>query len=256
MLGFFRAAVLALGTLSCGSAFADTVSLFTNQYSDYISQLGGDGGEFTAITGAYSFSTSKAGLTSLGYVANTIGQANGEYGFETFCLQQTVNFKTGTSYAYTTTDSFAPNGPLTKGVAWLYDQFATGVLNGYNYTTASVRTTDSAELQSAIWYLQGETPYNGYTASTIGNDPFIADVLTQFTSLSNAEASDPAGGYNVAVMALTYGNTPAQDQLILIPPGQGSGSVPDGGSTVGLLGLALAGLALVRRKLPLSFVRS
>jgi len=151
-----------------------------------------------------------------------------------FCLQQTVNFKTGTSYAYTTTDSFAPNGPLTKGVAWLYDQFATGVLNGYNYTTASVRTTDSAELQSAIWYLQGETPYNGYTASTIGKRPLHrgrADSV--YLALETRRPAIRRADINVAVMALTYGNTPAQDQLILIPPGQGSGSVPDGGSTVG-----------------------
>jgi hypothetical protein len=243
------AALLLTAFLFAASASADTVTLYTNQYSDFVSQLGGDGGEFTAITGAYSSPTSKSALLSLGYTNSTILQAAGQYGFETFCLQQTVTVKAGSPYTYTTTDTFSPNGPLTQGVAWLYDQFATGVLSGYNYTNASARTTDAAELQAAIWYLQGETPYNGYTGSTITGDPFISDVITQFTSLTNAEAADVIGGYNVAVMALADGSKPGQNQLILIPPGQGIGSVPDSATTLGLLAASFASLLVLRRKL-------
>jgi hypothetical protein len=255
------AAMLVITTALSRTASAnDTVTLYTNSNSDYVSQLGGYGGEFTAITGDYSLPTTdgatvgEAELKSLGYVANTISTAGStsEYGFDTFCIQQTVTYHAGTQYYYSTSDTFTPDGPLSAGVAWLYEQFATGVLSGYAYTTGS-RPTSSAELQSAIWYLQGETPYNGYTTSTISSDPFIVDVVSQFGTLTKAEAADAAGGYDVAVMDLTSGNngtgTAEQDQLILIPGGQGSGSVPDGGTTVCFLGLVFAALAFLRHRL-------
>lgn len=247
---------LALLTASIGaSAMADdTVKIYTNSLSDYVSQLGGYGGEFTAITGKYSSATSTTALTTLGYVVGkTISTAGGEYGFDTFCLQQTVSVYNGSSEYYEEKNTLNPDGPyLTVGAAYLYMEFATGALPTADYTSATV----CAEIQNAIWYLQGEPMYNSYTTS---NDPFLEStglVVSKFGSLTSAEAADSLGGYGVEVMALTTGNngtgTPLQDQLILTggPTGNGGGNpLPDGGMTVSFLGIALAGIALIRRKL-------
>jgi VPDSG-CTERM motif len=245
-------AMALLATAFATSARAnDTVEIFTNSNSDYVSQLGGYGGEFTAITGSFSSATSTTALTNLGYVVGkSISTANGEYGFDTFCVQETVQVYTGSKDYYKETNTFTPDGPLTVGAAWLYAQFATGKLPTADYTSA----TDCAEIQNAIWYLQGETMYNGYTTS---NDPFLAtNIISQFGTLTAAKAADSLGGYGVEIMALTTGNngtgTALQDQLILTggPTGTGPGTpIPDAGATVGLLGIALAGLSLVRRKL-------
>jgi hypothetical protein len=247
------ACVLVTAGLVASASADDTVKIYTNSYSDYVSQLGAYGGEFTAITGNYSSATSTSKLTALGYVVGkTISTAGGEYGFDTFCLQQTVNVYNGHTEYYEETNTLNPDGPnLTVGAAWLYSQFATGALPTADYTSATV----AAEIQNAIWYLQGETMYNGYTTT---NDPFLAtNIIGKFGTFAKAEAADSLGGYGVEVMALNTGNngsgTCLQDQLILT--GQGNNGnpthLPDGGMTVGLLGIALAGLALVKRKFAL-----
>jgi hypothetical protein len=242
---------LVTAGLVASAAADDTVKIYTNSYSDYISQLGAYAGEFTAITGNYSSATSTSKLTALGYVVGkTISTAGGEYGFDTFCLQQTVDVNNGHTEYYEETNALHPDGPnLTVGAAWLYSQFATGALPSADYTSATV----AAEIQNAIWFLQGETMYNGYTSS---NDPFLStNIIGKFGSFTSAEAADSLGGYGVEVMALNTGNygsgTALQDQLILTGPGNNGGGthLPDGGMTVGLLGMALAGLGLVKRKL-------
>jgi hypothetical protein len=258
----------ALAILSAGlaattaTASADTVSLYLNGNSDYISQLKGYGGEFTAVTGNYSTSsvaTTTTNLEKLGYTANTITgpsttYGNTEEGFDTFCLQESTYFKPGTQYYYTESASLPP--ALTVGVAWLYYEFATGKLSSFAYTGGNA-ATDAAELQDAIWYLQGETPYNQYYGNgTITSDPYLILAENEFSnSLTKAEAADSLGGYGVEVMNLnTQSNglgTAIQDQLILTgtPPNNGGGTpVPDGGITLCLLGSAFGGLAFLRRK--------
>jgi len=256
------AALAILSTGLAATASADTVTLYLNGNSDYISQLHGYGGEFTAVTGDYSTSSNTqtvANLEALGYVANTITAAsttygNTEAGFDTFCLQENVSFHTGTQYYYSTSDTLPP--ALTVGAAWLYDEFATGKLSGFAYTGGSA-ATDAADLQDAIWYLQGETPYNQYYGNgTITTDPYLILAEDEFgNSLTKAEAADSLGGYGVEVMNLnTQSNgkgTAIQDQLILTGPSHSGGgtSVPDGGATLCFLGSAFAGLAFLRRKL-------
>jgi len=255
----------AFAIISAGlaaTASGDTVTLYLNGNSDYISQLHGYGGEFTAVTGAYSTSstaTTVSNLEKLGYVANTITApsttyGNTEAGFDTFCLQESVTFKAGTQYYYTESGSLPP--ALTVGSAWLYYEFATGKLSSFAYTGGSA-ATDAAELQDAIWYLQGETPYNQYYGNgTITTDPYLILAEGEFSnSLTKAEAADSLGGYGVEVMNLnTQSNglgTAVQDQLILTgtPSNNGGGSpVPDGGGTLCFLGSAFTGLAFLRRK--------
>jgi len=255
----------ALAILSAGlglTASADTVTLYLNGNSDYISQLKAYGGEFTAVTGAYSTSsntTTVANLEKLGYVANTITAAsttygNTEAGFDTFCLQENVSFHAGTQYYYSLSNTLPP--ALTVGAAWLYYEFATGSLSSFAYTGGSA-ATDAAELQDAIWYLQGETPYNQYYGNgTITTDPYLILAEDKFSdSLTDARAADSLGGWGVEVMNLnTQSNglgTAIQDQLILTgttPTNSGGTPVPDGGATLCFLGSAFAGLAFIRRK--------
>jgi hypothetical protein len=227
----------------------------------------GDGGEFTIIPTNTSLLTP---YSSLAQVTDPDSGLTGQVGFESFCLE------TGLSYpippgiptnplSYEISSSilnaatYQPGLTITLGTAWLYSQFATGVLTGYNYSNAnaafglawsSPRADDAAYLQAAIWYLESQP---GITYSNAGgsSNPFL-NLLTASTGsgglglgmLSDALVSDP-GGYGVQVLNLgTPGEYQYQAQLILDPIG-----TPDGGTTLVLMGIATGGLFLLRRKL-------
>ncbi len=242
------------------SAFAftntGTVTLYQNSYSY------GNGGEFTAIS-------STLDPTSLGYSTKAQVTINGKgTGFETFCLEYTQEFNPGTAYNYGISNAAIAGGPASSGsgsnyragsssgsdpisigVAWLYTQFAAGTLNGYNYTNTASRLIDAGELQQTIWWLEDENYSNG--SSPKPNNIFTTDVLNMFGTALAAEANNN-GAYGVAVMNLgsSASGYPYQDQLILYPtPTTNRLPVPDGGASVMLLGLALGGIAMARRKL-------
>lgn len=262
------AAILGLSVAFCGKASATTT---VNLWLDSLSApIGGDeyGGQFAAIASPYNDSSAAAALSSLNaaglaYSSSAIVQASGpsspEFGFATFCVQETVNVNAGPTNNYTLSNnnSFSPGGPLTIGTAWLYYEFATGNLSSFTLTGGShfsyTSETGDEELQSAFWYLQdGQAMQNGYTPTT---DPLLTLAETEFGAGSpsnqvGAFAMDPDGQYS-EIMVLTdpSNGTGLQNQLILAAGGgQGNGSLPDGGQTVCLLGLALGGLALARRK--------
>ena len=232
-------------------AKANTVTLYQGSYSFSV------GGEFTAVSSDYSSAT----LISDGYVAGvtegTVGGVSG--GFQTFCIETGVDFSPGTPYSYSLGQTSQPltgggtgsDQALSAGAAYLYYEFATGNLAGYNYAnsgTGSSRKADAGLLQAAIWYLQGLQTYGGYDTPTTSNDPFYAlalnnanssytnfvDVLQMWTTMDNN------GAYSGA----------AQNQLVLTSTHPNPNpSVPDGGMTVVLLGGALVGLQTLRRKL-------
>jgi len=122
--------------------------------------------------------------------------------------------------------------PVSVGTGWLYMQFATGTLAGYNWSGSS-RLDSAFALQKTIWWLEGET---GLQPANI----FTTAVLNQFGSMAGAMAN---GGWNYGVYALNLwtlnGRVDAQDFLVF---------VPDGGATLMLLGGALMGLGALRRK--------
>ena len=179
--------------------------------------------------------------------------------FQTFCVEGSEYIYQNTTYAYTIQQHSMYNGlgqgnnngvNLTVGAAALYYEFARGILGtgslpSYNYTGA--RTTSAGLLQNAIWWLMGQegqgytplNPYEQYINNTFGSTAF----------------ADNNGLIPVAVLSLWVPgevDTTAgaeQDQLILT--GKLTGDllpVPDGGLTVGLLGLALSGLGFFSRK--------
>jgi hypothetical protein len=220
----------------------------------------GDGGEFTALSsslgvpaGYSSLATFTMTTGSSGYSlpggdgATSIGDTPfvGQTGFETFCLEDQVDFYVGQSYNYT--EGYAiqqTGGSLTVGAAWLYEQFATGQLKGYDYTDAATRLTDAGELQSTLWYLEGEPSDSSVFPDQLDNpDPFTTLVENQFGSLANAQATiTSASGdpYDVEVLELSNSSGIAQDQLIYTGP-----HVPESAATAALLGVSLAALASV-----------
>ncbi|HEY3757133.1 MAG TPA: VPDSG-CTERM sorting domain-containing protein [Opitutaceae bacterium] len=237
----------------------------------------GDGGEFTAVLfsnlvhNGNSVTFTPAGVPA-GYAATALGSiAHGESsgysapggdggsatdvgdnpfvgitGFETFCLEDHVDFYVGNYYNYTlglsvqqagTSASNTPINSLTAGVAFLYQQFAIGHIVLSTPTQAGL-------FQAAIWYLQGQ-PDDANVGNFSPSNPYYLDVLNHM-SLTAAQTglvgSDP---YGVEVMELTgpagspsgFGGA-SQDQLIY---------VPDTSTTAALFALGLAAIGFARR---------
>lgn len=188
----------------------------------------GNGGEFT-ITG----------LSTWDYAP--VARATGFYGegFQSFCMELDESLSIPNLYTATINDRTIAGGaentgpdPVSLGTAYLYSQFAQGVLSGYNYTVP--RSTSAGQLQQAIWALENEIAW-----ITDGSNPFINSVLTEFGTETGAKA-DANGAYNVYVLNITSGNGLRQDQLWY--------HVPDGGSTLALLGFGLLGVSAYGRK--------
>jgi hypothetical protein len=191
----------------------------------------GDGGEFNAVTTPDNFLGSYAPAAIM----------NG--GFETFCVESTVTFYPGATYSYTLANQDSAGTALTLGAAYLYYEFGTGALSGYNYSSASSRNTDAGELQAAIWYFQGQTIPGGYPA--IGTDPFVS-LAESAAGGTYADATVANDTYGVDILQLvdTWGDA-AQNQLVLTPPT----TVPETTSTLTLLAAALTTLGFAGWKL-------
>lgn len=232
---------IAISSLALTPALmADTVELYYGPYAYYV------GGEFTAVTspnynGAYS-PLALVNATDANNVVHT--------GFETFCVQTDVDFTPynwGNTTPYNFTISLASIGApdnfaLSEGTAFLYSLFATGSLPGYDYTGAT-RATDAGYLQAAIWQLQGGQSYPGMPSSMAGNPYYTLAATTLGANLDTAATLST--DFGVEIMNLTDANgNPAQNQLIYVGNG-----VPDGGTTVALLGLSLAGIGVLRKSI-------
>lgn len=213
--------------------------------SGYIGANGG--GEFNAVT-------SPDKPFDAYYVPGvTLITSAGTTGFETFCMEYHEHLSSST-YTYQVNDyanqggsTLAERGghpthdPVSLGSAWLYGQFAAGSLPNYNYTPGSGRTTSATELQKALWALEDETdganvPWG--TMATPGNNVFLNAVVGKFGSLAAAKA-DNNGLFAVQVLNLTTPTTRNQDIIV---------RTPDSGTTLGLLGLGLASVAVATRR--------
>jgi|WetSurMetagenome_2_1015567.scaffolds.fasta_scaffold52226_1 hypothetical protein len=209
----------------------------------------GSGGEFTMTpTG-----TILPGLVN-SYASTTKGQVAGAINFQTFCLEYGEHISSGGTY-YAVLNNAAVTGgtgtlsgdKISIGTAFLYYQFAKGILTGYDYTNPGRSNTGGSSadlLQRAIWFLEGESG---------GVDNAFVDFARTQLSLNTAglEAANN-GAYGVGVLNLwsdaahvgnlafangeyTYAR---QDVLILTPEPM----------TMLLFGLGLIGLAGLRRK--------
>lgn len=165
---------LAAAAVLCAAGAAQAAFVVINQGAYSF----GNGGEFNAQLSGVSF-TPKA-LTGSGF-------------FETFCLEVPENFQPGATYV-ATIDTFADGGgasgqdgsgtdPISNYTAWLYEQFITGNLVGYDYSNSlGERAADAGSLQQAIWYLEGEVGPPGtqamswITQAILNAGPGIGDV--------------------------------------------------------------------------------
>jgi hypothetical protein len=239
-------AMLIAGAIS-PLAMADTVVLTPGLYSY------SDGGEFTAVT--------TPTLSSLDQYSSYTSTSDS---FQTFCVQDSTEFAPGVSYTYTLSSISlgGPTGglpnyaggnvpvgtansyPLSLGTAWLYYHFATGTLAEYNFANVGgyafgSRNTDAGLLQAAIWELQGGQVDGSYPNGGAGNI-YYDEALAALGSITLTNAATPLDNYGVEIMNLTSGpGDNNQNQLVLCP---------DGGSSLMLLGAALSGLGLYRRR--------
>jgi hypothetical protein len=210
-----------------------------------------NGGEFTAYTSPTS-----------PFISQYSPYTSTSDSFQTFCVQTDVEFYNGGTYNYTLslasigagTDApgtgYAPLGSpdsysLAEGTAWLYANFATGQLPGYDFSNAlGQRQTDAGELQTAIWALQGDQSIAGYPSGTVGN-PYYDDA-TNALGANIDTAATASTDFGTEIMNLTLDGGNYQNQLIYTGPPP-SPPVPDGGLTAALLGGALLGLQGLRR---------
>lgn len=233
----FRAAVLGLCLAAAVSASANQVQVGYpgSSYGPYQS---GSGGEFTINV------INPNGWLDLSGYAPTVTSGIGVAGtFQTFCLEGNENIG-GYANTYNAVvnqnavwGNVGPVGdPLSVGTGWLYSQFAQGTLSGYAFGgTVAQRKASALNLQNTFWWLEGESGivYNA------GN-PFMLAVVTQFGTQAAAKV-DGAWNYGVYALNLTTANGGrVQDQLYY--------RVPDGGTTVMLLGLALGGVSILARR--------
>lgn len=219
------------------TALAITGCLVSNAFGDQL-KLDWDPTNYSnGVGGAFIVSNFTGPITMSSYSS----LAQGDGGFLTFCIEYNEEFNPGGTYNYNLsfgaknggTSGQTPDQPNYDGIsnatAYLYSTFAKGSLagvGGFTYTKSSL-----GDLQNAIWYLEGETG---------GVDNAIAEAAK--THEGATWNNDNNGAYGVQAINLYYTNgANSQDQLYYH-------AVPEQGTTLALLGLAILGLVGFRRK--------
>lgn len=216
VLGAMTMSSMALGIPSSGTV------LFVNPTGPDIGNGSAGGGEF--------------------YIDVAPFGAAGSWDFKSFCLEHGSSVSIGSSYNYTVNalQGAVNGGPgasggkdvISRATAWLYASFANGSLTtvfGGNYDE-----TEENELQNAIWYLENET-------NTAGNNYFVAKAQ----SVLGATYLNDATYGEFGTYVLNVGTSPAfgnQDILYYW-------SVPDGGTTLFILGLGIVTVGAARRRI-------
>lgn len=185
----------------------------------------GPGGEFYATYSGFS-----PAPISLGGLAGA---------FETFCIEMNEYINFHSTYYVQLNDEADAGGkgggtpdPLDSRTAYLYEQFITGQLAGYDYGNATLRKASADALQDIFWYLENEQSWKAsWTSGTL-----------QYMFYQDAVANHMPGDIgNVMVMNM-YTNSDytgrAQDQLVYFGE-----RVPAPGAAM----LAMAGMAFIGR---------
>lgn len=208
----------------------------------------GSGGEFTFqpnadLAGLIDLNAYDASKKTKDYGVNL-----GAYGsFQTFCMEIGEHiYPFPNTYNVSLSDAaieggVGPSGDaLSAATAYLYYEFARGTLSGFDYTKRGTAPgSKSGDLQKAIWYLEAET---GGVANA-----FVTAANTALAAMSIPVGANNAKGngelyFPVKVMNVTdaQGNR-YQDGLVVV-------GVPDGGTSLLLLGVGVGSLAFVSRR--------
>ena len=234
-----------LGVVAVGACLALSASALQVQMgypgSSYGVYQTGNGGEFTLspVVGSAVLDTS-----SYCAAAKNVGVQGS---VQTFCLEWNEHVNGFPSIYTAELNSYANHGgvdggtdPLSQGTGWLVKQFATDTWDpsyylSYNYVTG--RSTSASLLQKAISMLEEESGWNYDSANMYAKA--ASDRFGSWEAAKGGSASD----FYVKALNLTASGAYKQDQVFY----EGK-SVPDGGLTVALLGIAMAGLAALRRR--------
>ena len=240
--------------LSSAPAMADFDSGYSvvDRTTDYYTP-GYGGGEFTLST---------ATLSTSAYSPLTKNIATQDYNngaiivtmttsFQTFCVetdeyvflphmveQTIINWDgTDSDAVYGGSDPSPEPDPLDPMTAYLYTQFATGVLSNYDYPTMGLmpgddRDTDARQLQYAIWYIEQELG----PGSLISGSKAEAWYKEAYDAVVTNQTWTGIGDVRVLNLWDNTEPTPLQDMLYLVP-------VP-GAVLLGILGLGVAGIKL------------
>ncbi|HNU30589.1 MAG TPA: hypothetical protein PKN00_15440 [Sedimentisphaerales bacterium] len=252
MMNRMTAVSMILGVIAAGTAVAD-YSVGTVDVVRLTGHWNGWGGEFTIYDSTLSVEA---------YASSTSGKKIPGNSFQTFCLEAGETIYSGEKDLAASLGTAAVEGgvrggsdPLSSEVAWLYTQFATGNLTGYDYTPGDGRVASAGALQRLIWSLEDEGGGAGWAMKEVDNPAYagfeyvtlgeaqLALIGSWKTLYDQAVLAGWSGIGNVRVLNLERWNgttyTLAQSQLYLVP-------VP-GAVLLGSLGLAYAGLRLRRR---------
>jgi len=220
--------ITAICAMLGGTVFADLRLQIGYEGSAYGPYQTGRGGEFTVLS---------IGWSPLAYYEDSVKNIGVTGTFQTFCIEslETINgypstYEVFLSDAAVYGSNYPNSDPLSIGTAYLYHEFQNGTLNDYQSRTP----TKIAELQNAIWYLEGE----GGSLSTNYANMLIA----KFDSVDNAINTIANGAYGVKVMNLwdvgSVGVSGHQHQDLLV-------CVPAPAAVLlGMLGLGVAGVKL------------